>query len=106
MTRDEWVALSGKDELLFLDPESFDAAIMGIVKTPTTAYVLYNEDAVIELLVSDGMSYDDAYEYYDFNIRGAWVGAGSPGFISEQWASMRTDDDGPVSDGSDAAEDV
>ena len=29
----------------------------------------------------DGMSEEEAYEYYNFNMLGAWVGDGTPAFI-------------------------
>lgn len=38
---------------------------------------------MIETLVSrDGMTYEDAQEYYDFNVVGAWVGEATPCFVT------------------------
>ena len=45
--------------------------------------VAYDTEKIIEILVSrDEMSYEEAYEYFDFNIKGAWVGEFTPIFIT------------------------
>jgi hypothetical protein len=38
-------------------------------------------DKVIDILIIDGMTYDDAIEYYDFNISSAYIGEGTPIFV-------------------------
>ena len=42
--------------------------------------VAYDYDKVIEILTED-MSYEDAVEYFEFNIIGAWMGETTPLFI-------------------------
>jgi len=44
--------------------------------------ILLDKDKCIELLMADGMSLDDAYEYFDFNVIGSWVGEGTPAFAT------------------------
>ena len=33
----------------------------------------------------DGMSYDEAMEYFDFNVQGAWVGENTPIFLDDEY---------------------
>ena len=42
---------------------------------------LYDRRKCIEKLVNDGMTPDDAEEYFQFNVTGGWVGEGTPGFV-------------------------
>lgn len=43
--------------------------------------LVYDYNKVIENLVNDGMTHEEASEFFEFNIIGAWVGEGTPGFI-------------------------
>jgi hypothetical protein len=44
--------------------------------------ICYDEDKVIEILMErDGMTYEEAVEYFEFNIAGAWVGESTPFFM-------------------------
>ena len=46
--------------------------------------ILYDTDKVLQLLVyNDGMTYDDAVEFFEFNILGSWVGDETPAFFSK-----------------------
>ena len=43
---------------------------------------LYDVSKVIGKMVErDGMTEDEAYEYFDFNMLGSWVGDGAPAFF-------------------------
>lgn len=44
--------------------------------------LVYDEDGIIEQLIEDGMSSDEAEEYFEFNIKGAYAGAGTPMFLT------------------------
>ena len=80
--RDDIVDIVGNDELLFMDPKRFDAAIIGVTERmgqlPT---ICYNKTKVLEILMEDGMDYDEAVEYYEFNVVGAWMGEQTPTFL-------------------------
>ena len=58
---------------LFDDP---DEAIVGIARgDDMVAKIVYDEDEIISILmIRDGMSYEDASEFYDFNIAGTKFG--------------------------------
>jgi hypothetical protein len=59
--------------------DGFDDAIIGI--EPTTSRLVYDVDKMIETLISQGMDRDEAIEYYEFNIVGAYVGELTPIFV-------------------------
>lgn len=77
-------ALADLDEdLLFMDPESFDEAIIGYIERANSPPVVcYNKDKVLEILMKDGMDWEEAEEYYNYNIVDAWVGERTPTFLN------------------------
>jgi hypothetical protein len=69
------------EEALIID--GFDEALMGVAErinlTPVAAY---NVDKILEILIErDGMTSDEALEYFEYNIIGAWMGENTPIFI-------------------------
>jgi len=72
--------------------DGFDACVIGVAhiwRDQTTVEVLvYNADAMIETMVDrDGMTHEEAYEYFEFNIEGAYIGIDTPVlmFINPDW---------------------
>jgi hypothetical protein len=73
----EWDA-----ELLFLSEEEFDEAIIGVSeRIGDEPVVAYDTTKIVEIL-SRSMTVDEAYEYFEFNILGAYVGEKTPVFIT------------------------
>jgi hypothetical protein len=69
-------------DLLVMDPEYLDAAIVGVVTRIGLEAVCYDTDKVIRLLMGhDKMSYEEAVEYMEFNMKGAWMGEQTPVFL-------------------------
>jgi hypothetical protein len=69
-------------DLLVMEPDYLDAAIVGVVRRIGLEAVCYNTDKVIELLMEhDKMSYEEALEYFEYNMIGAWVGEHTPVFL-------------------------
>jgi len=68
-----------------LRADGYNSAIMGIVqRCGQDPVILYDTDKIIQILVyDDGMSEDEAIEYFEFNILGAWVGDETPAFFSK-----------------------
>ena len=67
-----------------LTMDGFDSAIMGIaVKPCQNTVVAYDFDLMVKKCREDGMSYDEALEYIDFNIVGAYMGNGMPVIIKK-----------------------
>ena len=77
----------GLDELKFMYAESLtidghDDAIIGVATQHGGLDVfVYDEDKIIDKLQED-MSYEEAVEYFDFNISGAYVGPTTPMFMT------------------------
>ena len=65
-------------ELLKLD--GFDDAIMGVVQRIGLQAICYDTHKVIEILMKD-MSEEDAWDYYSYNMLGAYVGESTPVFL-------------------------
>lgn len=65
-------------EALFLD--GFDDAIVGTShRCAQPRLVVYDHELMLRVLVErDGMDADEANEYLDFNVLGAWVGEHTP----------------------------
>lgn len=81
LTKAEFKEIAEENELLLMD--GYDDCIVGLVERfgqPTI--VCYNRDKVLEKLVLDGMTAEEAEEWFDFNQLGAWVGDHTPCFLS------------------------
>jgi hypothetical protein len=63
--------------------DGFEDAFLGWaprMNSPTLA--VYDYEKCIEILMNrDGMSRDDAEEYFGFNVEDAWAGEGTPLFL-------------------------
>lgn len=64
-----------EEDLLFAD--GFDDAIIGIEEA--TFRIIYSIDKCINILMErDGMSDEDATEFFNYNVSTAWVGEKTP----------------------------
>jgi hypothetical protein len=43
---------------------------------------LYDRERCIELLIAEGMTYEEAEEHFEFNVSGAYAGPGTPTFAT------------------------
>jgi hypothetical protein len=65
------------EEFMFAD--GFDDAIIGICDV--TNRVIYSKGAIIDILMmKEGMEYEDALDYFGYNIAGGYVGELTPIF--------------------------
>lgn len=74
-----------REDLAFLDDalfaDGFDAALIGYVQRGAATVALYDARKCIEILITeDGMTVEEAIEFFDYNVLGAWVGDGTPAF--------------------------
>ena len=68
-----------EEEIVIYD--EFEDAIIGLAdRFGMDTSVAYDYDKVIKILMED-MSYEEAVEYFDFNVIGGWVGDSTPVFI-------------------------
>jgi hypothetical protein len=60
--------------------DGHENAFMGIINDPKNGYVAVYSSAIIidNLMRDDMMHYDTAEEFFDYNIKGAYVGAKTP----------------------------
>ena len=69
------------DEDLMLFADGFDAAILGLT---AGGVVVYCVETCIEVLKDrDGLSHTDAVEFFEFNVRGAYVGELTPVWVDQ-----------------------
>lgn len=71
--------LSEHDELLLAD--GFDGALVGIVRQFNKWMACYDLGLCERELRKDGMTRDEAKEYLEFNVLGAYVGENGPCFL-------------------------
>lgn len=70
------------DESIALTMDGYDDCILGTVERfGLEPIYCYSLDKVIAKLQKDGMTYEEAWEFYEFNMVGAWMGDGSPCFM-------------------------
>jgi hypothetical protein len=76
---DEVAEILTESECLLAD--GFEGALIGYAQQFNNVMALYDRDKCIEILVErDGMTYEIADEYFEFNTAGAWVGEKTPAF--------------------------
>lgn len=67
----------------FLTMDGYDDCIVGVVERyGTPAVVCYDKNKVLDKLVKDGLSEDEAEEFFYYNQIGAWCGETTPCFIT------------------------
>jgi len=71
--------LLSEDETILL-ADGFESAFIGIARQFNTAFAVYDRDKCIEIL-TENMSYEEAEEYFQYNVEGAYVGENTPAFL-------------------------
>ena len=67
-------------EALFMD--GFDDALLGVaMRFGMNEVACYDYDKVIACMVKDGMTDEQAVEFFEFNQIGAWMGENTPVFV-------------------------
>ena len=68
-----------------LEADGLEDALIGTGRQFTQELMVYSVKKVLEILMTrDGMSDDDAREFFEFNIVGAYVGPGTPVFVEDE----------------------
>jgi|TARA_R110000823_G_scaffold237572_2_gene363025 hypothetical protein len=68
------------DDTLFAD--GFDSSIIGVASGFDSSRLVYDAEKMARTLVEEeDMSYEEAWEYLEFNTFGAWVGDKTPIYI-------------------------
>ncbi len=81
--RDTLAELGG-DEMLLLDPDHYDVCVVGIAeRCGMEAVAVYDKDCLLRMLVEkEGMTEEEAVEWYEYNMVGAYVGERTPMFMT------------------------
>ena len=66
--------------------DGFDSAIIGVGgRCNTDPMIVYDYDKMINILVTrDSMTHEEAEEYLDFNVIGAWIGDTTPIIVNKK----------------------
>ena len=81
MNRKDIEDLYGGDEPEILFADGYDSAIEGVVWDGKRTRVVYRTESILSILMDQGMSYDEASEYFDFNVAGAHMGVYTPLYL-------------------------
>jgi len=69
-------------QLGMMQMDGFEDCVAGtVIRFGMPTILCYDLHKVIAKMVADGMTEEEAYEYYNYNQLGAWVGDGTPAFI-------------------------
>lgn len=81
-------------EQMFL-ADGFDDCIIGLCSGPGQPDVIaYDLNMMIGKLMDDGMSQEEAWEWYNFNILGSYLGEGMPVYIDTSFSLDDLEDEG------------
>ena len=72
------MVLTGED---YLVADGLEDALLGIGWQFNRRIAVYDYQKCLEILERDGMTRDEAVEFFEFNVVGAWVGEGTPVFL-------------------------
>lgn len=72
--------LIGEDESVIL-ADGFEKAFIGVGRQFGSPISVYDKEKCIQILEEQGMSQEEAEEYFSFNTEGAWVGEQTPIFL-------------------------
>jgi hypothetical protein len=80
-TTREQLAEQYGDDILLMD--GYDDCVVGVVEQfGRPPIVCYDRELVIRKLMEDGMTQEEAEEFFEFNQIGAWVGDRTPCFLT------------------------
>lgn len=71
------------EKKIMMKADGLDDAIIGISQSCATPdRIAYDYDKCVEILMNrDGMGWEEAVEYLEFNVLGAYVGETTPAFV-------------------------
>ena len=81
MNRKDIEDLYSADEPERLCADGYDGAIEGVVWDGERTRVVYRTESILEILMDQGMTYDEASEYFDFNVARTYVGVYTPLYL-------------------------
>lgn len=80
MDKEDLVVIADENGCLFVD--GYDDCILGMFsRFGMVPLLAYDKEKMLKKMVKDGMTYEEALEFFDYNIIGAWMGETTPVFI-------------------------
>jgi len=76
---DEWVAERHPEQDILL-ADGFEEAFIGVAYQFDKPMAVFDREKCINILARD-MSHEEAEEYFQFNVEGAYVGESTPAFL-------------------------
>jgi hypothetical protein len=76
---DNFVDENYPDEEILI-PDGLEEAFVGIATQFNKPIAIFDKQKCIDILCRD-MSYEDAIEYFSYNVQGAYVGESTPAFL-------------------------
>jgi hypothetical protein len=70
-----------EESVMFAD--GLEEAFIGIGYQFHSPVALYSKNKAIQCLIDQGMDEEQAYEYFDYNIAGSYVGDNTPIFLED-----------------------
>jgi hypothetical protein len=67
----------------FLIADGFNDAIIGV--DISSMRLIYSTKKCIEILMESDMTYDEAVEFFDFNVSGSYMGEKTPIWCDDQY---------------------
>lgn len=80
--QDHIKAVLGDDEIVLL-ADGLEDAFIGIGRQFNTPIAVYSRSKAIQCFIDQGMTEEEAEEYFEFNTAGAWVGPQTPIFMED-----------------------
>ena len=92
----EWIAEYVDDSVIIAN--GFDSSIIGYTVGGSSIRAVYDAETMAETLINDGCTYEEAWEYLEFNTFDAHIGEGTPIYMnrvnsksSRFWSSTETE---------------
>lgn len=77
---DNYIDENFPDEEILI-PDGFEEAFLGVATQFDKHIAIFDREKCIKILCRD-MSYEEAIEYFSYNVEGAYVGENTPAFLS------------------------
>lgn len=78
----EFASMSDGDDHKIMLVDGFEEALIGMAfRFGGVQAAAYDVEKIMEILQGQGMNEEEAVEFFEFNIIGAWVGEGTPIFV-------------------------
>ena len=80
-------AIVQRDECLI--PSGHEDAVIGIAIAGDRVVAVLDVDVMLDRWVAEGMTPDEAEEWFSNNVEGAWMGKGTPVYVRDGWKHAR-----------------